>query len=115
MSIERAIELVRELHRIDGAVLDAGIDAGDLDALMRRRQDVVWSLHDACAPSALEAIDAPRREVLASLLRSSVARGDAARSALESQRDRTLVELASTAPSRRLAVDPPPRFTERVA
>jgi len=115
VSVACPFELAAELRRLDESLLVPSASDGGIDALLRRREEVVRALRESCAPMRLESMDGEARRRLASLLRDSTAQDARLRASLESRRERALADLASNSRPHSIPLAPEPRFTERVA
>ncbi len=115
MSVARAIELAEELRRLDASIMDSALGVERLEPILRRREEVVWSLRGECGADRLAGADAAERERLASLLRASTNDEGRLFESLGARRDRALIDFAATSRPRAADARPEPRFTERVA
>jgi len=119
MSLERVMAIAEELATLGDALPDpASADAAALDALMSRREHLLWRLNAEAPASALAEAGAADRAKLTGLLRRAEGATAALTQAVGAERDRLhrgMLDLVGASARSRAAARPEARFTERVA
>lgn len=99
MSVETAIRIARALAESRAEDAELARDPVRLGSLLAHREELIRALKDACAGEAFARTSVEDRQRVASLLREVVAKIDVLRGALESSRQRVVMELAARAGS----------------
>jgi len=118
MSLQAAIAIAEELATIapaSSAMEHECMDDDALDALLARREKLIWELSAACAASVLAAADADERRHLSELLRRSERSTASLAAWAATRRDELGEQALRAAGSHPLRVTKGPSRMERIA